>query len=98
MDLSKADGSEATEQSTFGTCSGVIRPFIEVRRSPRVILMNFIAATVYYIEENEGSRQDSTRTITKNTTKALNIKRGATETQVSAYKIIRGRREDLYYA
>ena len=43
MDLSKEGGSEATEQSIFRTCSGVIRPLTEVRRSPSVILMNIIA-------------------------------------------------------
>ena len=32
----------------------------------------------------------STRAITKNTDKALNNKRGATETQVSAYMFLRG--------
>ena len=51
VDLSKAGGSEATGQSIFGTCSGVIRPLTEVRRSPSVILINIIAATAFLSKE-----------------------------------------------
>ena len=89
MDLSKEGASEVTGQSIIGTCSGVISPLTEARRSPNVILINIIAATVLLSKELK-EEVGSTRTITKNTDKALNIKREATETQVSAYIFLRG--------